>query len=203
MGSLGNMFSSVGDFANPFSKGFLNMGEPQSTTSASGQQQQGFAQFPDLQKAIAQFGFGNVQSLAQPLAERINAPIPTPGATGLFPQQEQAFSTAVQQALGGASSSYAQRGFLRPENINAIAGSAAQNVMPQFAGMIGQNVLVQEQVTQNRINQLMQLISTYPGLLGGMATNVSAGQTNFPSFFQSVLPAAASGFSAGAGSKAF
>src|SRR5206468_3490531 len=151
---------------------------------------------------IAQYGFGNVQSLAQPLATRIGASTPydTLGATGLLPQQEQAFRTAVSQALGQASGSYAQRGFLRPENINAIAGSAAQNVMPQFAGLIGQNVLVPEQVTQNRINQLLQLISTYPGLLGGQATSISAGQSNFPNLMQSIIGPAAQGAAAGAAS---
>ena len=203
---MGDVISSVTDFVNPFSGGFLGMGKEQQTQSASSQQQQAFAQFPDLQKAIAQFGFGNIQSLAQPLANRIGEPTPTLPLTpeGLFPQQQQAFRTAVQQALGTSSADFARRGFLRPENINAIAGSAAQNVMPQFAPLISQNVvqstLTPEQVTQNRINQLMQLIGIYPGLLGGIGTQISQGQTNFPGFMQSIIPAFAGGVGEGLGS---
>jgi hypothetical protein len=178
----------------------LGLGGKQSESSSSGQQQSAFSQFPDLQKAIAEFGFGNVQSLAQPLANRVNAGTPYDqlGPSGLLPQQEQAFRTAVSQAFGSSSSDFARRGMLNPEHIGAIAGSAAQNVAPQFAGLIGQNVLVPEQIIQNRINQLMQLISTYPGLLGGQATQVSAGQTNFPNFMQSIVQ----GFSQGVGQSA-
>ena len=196
---MGDVFSGIANVGTlglvgkgPIS-GFLGMGGTQQQSSGSQQQQQGFAQFPDLQKAIAEFGFGNVQSLAQPLTNRIGAAIPTVGETGLFPQQEQAFRVAVQQALGSASSDFAQRGFLRPENINAIAGSAAQNVMPQFAPLIGQQVIAPEQITQNRISQLLQLISLYPGLLGGQATQISAGQSNFPNFMQAIAPAYAQG----------
>jgi hypothetical protein len=196
---MGNIVSSVTDFANPLSKGFLNMGGVQEQHSGSRQEKSSFAQFPDLQKAIAQFGFENVQSLAQPLANRINLPTPYDqlGATGLLPQQEQAFRTAVAQAMGSSSSDFARRGMLNPEHIGAIAGSAAQNVAPRFLELIGGNALVPEQVTQNRINQLMQLISTYPGLLGGMATQITSGQTNFPNFFQSVVPAIAGGAAQG------
>ena len=180
----------VVDFINPFGGNFLGTGGAQQTQSGSDLRQQSFAQFPDLQKAIAQFGFENIRALSGPLAQRIDQPTPTLPLTpeGLFPQQQQAFRTAVQQALGTSSSDFARRGFLRPENINAIAGSAAQNVMPQFLPLISQNVvqaaLTPEQVTQNRINQLMQLIGIYPGLLGGIGTQISTGQTNFPSFMQ-------------------
>ena len=154
MGSSSNILNTV----NPFSNNFLGLGGKQQTQSASGVQQQAFAQFPDLQKAIAQFGFGNVQEAAPSVAGRINAPQPfTLNAMGLMPQQEEGFRRAVMTAMSGNSADYANRGFLRPENINAIAGSAAQNVMPQFAPLIGQQVVAPEQITQNRINQLLQL----------------------------------------------
>lgn len=177
--------------------GFLGSVKQQQQQSASSLQQQAFAQFPELQKAIAQFGFENVQSLANPLSERINAPIPTVGASGLYPEQEQSFRTAVQQALGAFSGQYARQGMLNPQHVDAIAGAAAQAVAPQFAQMIGQQLVAPEQITQNRINQLLSLISTYPGLLGGQATQVSQGQTNFPGLIQSMLP----GFAQGVGSQ--
>ena len=62
--------------------------------------------------------------------------------------------------------------------------------MSQFLPLIGQNVIqatfTPEQITQNRIGQLLQLISTYPGLMGGAATAISQGQTNFPPFMQTL-----------------
>jgi hypothetical protein len=97
----------------------------------------------------------------------LGSALPTLTSSGLYPQQQDAFSTAVQQALGQVSGSYAQRGFLRPENINAIAGSAAQNVMPQFMGLIGQNIQAPELVMQQRMNQFMDFLKTVLGAPGG------------------------------------
>ena len=201
------------DFGNPFSGNFLGTGGRQQQQTAQGQQSQqsSFAQFPELQKAIAEFGFGNIQSLANPLSARFQEPTPTLPLTpeGLFPQQQQAFQSAVQQALGVSSADSALRGYLRPEHINAIAGSAAQNVMREWGPLIGQNVvqstLTPEQVTQNRINQLLQLISTYPGLMGtqGAGTTISAGQTNFPSFMQTFGTSMAGGLGSRAGGSLF
>ena len=190
-------------FVNPFSQNFLGAGQKQSQQSSSSQQLSSFAQFPDLQKAIAEFGFGNIQSAAPALQNRAGAEFQYPqlNATGLFPEQQAGFDQAVRQAASQISGNYAGHGMLLPQHIGAIAGSAAQQVMPQFANLIGaqvgQQALVPEQVTQNRINQLLQLISTYPGLMGGQATSISQGQTNFPSFIQSIfnaIPGAAQGF---------
>ena len=97
-------------------------------------------------------------------------------ATGLLPEQQNAFTEAVNQAMSRASGNFANRGFLRPENIQAIAGSAAQNVAPSFANMIAQNVgqrtqapLIQEDILRNRFNDLIQALGLGGTLLGGQS----------------------------------
>src|SRR3990167_8019036 len=56
---------------------------------------------------------------------------------GLTQEQEAGFKTpfqqAVRQAVGQFSGNYANRGFNRPESVQAIAGSAASNVAPRLA----------------------------------------------------------------------
>ena len=184
----------------------LGFGGTQSQQTSSSKQLSSFAQFPDLQKAIAEFGFGNVQNIAPQLPQRIGGFQFQPlNAQGLFPQQQSAFEQAVRQATSQISGNYAGHGMLLPQHIGAIAGSAAQQVMPQFAPLIGQQVtnagVLPEQVTQNQINQLLQLISTYPGLLGGAGTVISQGTSNFPTMLQSILPAFAQGAGQGGFSK--
>ena len=99
---------------------------------------------------------------------------------GLYQPQQNAFSEAVKQALGQTSGNFAQRGFLRPENIQAIAGSAAQQVAPQFAPLIGQNIqqqaqvpLLQQQLDTARLTALMNYLGLGANLLGGQAQSFS------------------------------
>ena len=124
---------------------------------------------------------------------------------GLYQPQQNAFSEAVKQALGQTSGNFAQRGFLRPENIQAIAGSAAQNVAPQFAGLLsniyggvmntaGQNVgsqlafdqyqrqqlpfqiqSAEEQIRQQRMNAWRDQLALIPGFLGSSGSGSSSG----------------------------
>jgi hypothetical protein len=90
---------------------------------------------------------------------------------GLYAPQRNAFDQAIRQANSQFSGAAAGRGQLSPDNIGAIAGSAAQNVVPQFAPLIGENVrnatLIPEVERANRFGQLQAILQTYPGLLGG------------------------------------
>ena len=114
-------------------------------------------------------------------------------ATGLLPEQEaglrQPFEQAVAQAMSRASGNFANRGFLRPENIQAIAGSAAQNVAPSFAQLMttlaGQNVgqrtqapLVQEDILRQRFADFMNALGLTTTALGGESTGFGRSESS-------------------------
>jgi len=103
-------------------------------------------------------------------------------AMGLYAGQQEGFNEAVKQAVGRLSGSFANRGFLRPEAVGAIAGSAAQNVLPQFAPLIGQQVagqdifrqqlaLAPEQVRSQRQTELLNFLSALTQALGQQASS--------------------------------
>jgi len=133
-----------------------------------------------------QYGGGIFQQLFQRAQSPVNYQTPQLDASGLQSEQatalQQPFQQAVNQALGRFSSIGAQRGFLRPENVQAIAGAAAQNVAPQFAqlisGMGTQNLqqrtqapLVQEDLARQRFADLLNALGLGGTLLGGQATS--------------------------------
>jgi hypothetical protein len=155
----------------------------------------GLAQFPGFaeQTVVPQYQAG-LEAVMPGLISRFQSPGFQLGPTGLFPEQEQGFRTAVQQVLGGVSADYAQRGYLRPENIQAIAGSAAQNVMPGFLPLIGQNILSREQLPGARAGDIANLLAIITGGLGGQAQ--STGQSYYPTFGSQF----ASGFGSALGS---
>lgn len=165
--------------------------------------------------------FANTITNAQ---NRVNNPTPYPtlDAMGLFPGQRSGFDEAVKQSSSLFSGNLAARGFLSPENVGAIAGSAAQHVMPTFAPLIGTNLNNQATFTQNtgaqnqadllaasaggfnaslspenvrvvRNKQLQDYINGLTGALGGQNVTAATGNTLFPSFGQSLGTAAASG----------
>lgn len=120
------------------------------------------------------------------LFDRPNAPITyrAPGltASGLLPEQQNAFSEAVSQALGRHSTNFTRRGFNRPENIQAIAGSAARDVAPSFAPMIAQNValrtqepLVHEDIMRKRFDDILRSLGITSGLAGGSSMSQGSG----------------------------
>src|SRR3990167_820183 len=93
-------------------------------------------------------------------------------AMGLTPGQRSGFDQAIQQAFSKASGSSAMQGQLRPEHFAAVAGSAAQNVVPQFAPLISQNLGMQfQQGLQNnqqqqgmeadRLNKMLGVLNQY------------------------------------------
>lgn len=77
-------------------------------------------------------------------AKNANVPgpvtLPDLDSTGLFTPQRAAFDQAIKQAFSRASGSSAMAGQLRPEHFSNVAASAAQNVLPSFAPMMGQNI---------------------------------------------------------------
>lgn len=110
-------------------------------------------------------------------------------AMGLTPGQRSGFDEAVKQAFSRSSGSSAMAGLLRPENFSAVAGSAAQQVLPQFAPLIAQNLGQQfNQGIQNnqqqfgmesdRLNKMLNALNQYQVSTGtqrgpGMAYNAT------------------------------
>ena len=135
------------------------------------------------------------------LQARTNAPLnyqtPQLTASGLLPEQQGAFTEAVNQAMNRASGNFANRGFLRPENIQAIAGSAAQNVAPAFAPFIERNVaqrtqapLIQEDMLRQRFMDFLQALGLTSTSLGGQSQSFGSGQS---SGFQAGIQGSAGG----------
>ena len=89
---------------------------------------------------------------------------------------ENAFRTAINQGMSKFSSAYANRGFNRPENINAILGSTIQNVAPQFAPYYAEQAraeaqvpLIQEDIRRKRIEDFLNALGLGGTLLGGQS----------------------------------
>lgn len=94
------------------------------------------------------------------------------GRMGLTEGQRSGFDQAIQQAFSRASGTSAMAGQLRPENFSNVAASAAQQVMPQFAPLMSQNLGMQfNQDLQNnqqqygmeadRLNKMMGVLNQY------------------------------------------
>lgn len=185
MCSLGGGFQKSSSQSNASSSGPLG-------PAGEGRREQGLDAFANY--LFGRHGSTDTGLLAE-LAGRAKQPLnyvtPTLTATGLLPEQEaglrQPFEQAVTQAMNRASGNFANRGFLRPENIQAIAGSAAQNVAPAFAplyaDLAAQNVaqrtqapLVLEDVTRRRIADFLQALGINVEALGG--TSRSSGGSN-------------------------
>lgn len=127
--------------------------------------------------AMLQGSFGRANAnMARPSA------MPPLDELGLYRGQRVGFDEAVKQATSQISGNMAGRGFIRPENTGAIAGSAAQYVMPQFAPLIGENmrqsVMVPEQIEQNRFANMLNAINSGTQALGQKTT----GEEFYPSF---------------------
>jgi hypothetical protein len=138
------------------------------------QQQQESGLDPETRWMLATRGRNLAAQFDPILLNRVTATppsFPALGPTGLYPQQEQAFNTAVTQGFSKSSADFARQGMLRPEAIGAIAGSAARDVLPQFLGLIGQNVqqgvMAPELIQQQRTNQFTDFLRTLLGVQGG------------------------------------
>lgn len=108
---------------------------------------------------------------------------------GLYGGQQEAFGQAVSDALGKLSGNFTARGFNTPRVVSALAGSAAQNVLPQFAPLMGQQISTQdalrhqlsmapEQVRQQRTLQLAQFIQALSGALGQNQVGFGSGTSS-------------------------
>lgn len=188
----------MADIFTEIGRGFKDFFSPQKTSSGlEGADRRNFSRY------IA----GNVPGQMSDLWSRATKPYELPlgmpsidESTGLLTPQRTAFDQAIKQAFSGASGTSAMRGQLRPENFSAVAGSAAQNVMPQFAPLIqdvsqyrNQLAQVPETVFQQRMQQYLSALQTAPGLLGAQGTGAGLGYN--------VASAFAGGYGQGAGAK--
>lgn len=98
-------------------------------------------------------------------------------ANGLTTAQNNAFATLGKQMFGNVSGSYAGRGFLSPDNINGVVGSALQQVAPQLMGQIYQNQMGNQSVMSDRFGALNNLLSTGSGLLGSESHSTAKTQS--------------------------
>lgn len=133
------------------------------------------------QGAIGQYG-PQGGGLYQQLFGRVTGDQVPYQAPNIVGGVENAFRTAINQGMSRFSSAYANRGFNRPENINAILGSTIQNVAPQFAPYYAEQArgeaqvpLIQEEIKRKRIVDFLNALGLGGTLLGGTATSYSSG----------------------------
>lgn len=170
----------MADFFTNLGKGFTGLFAPQ-------QQSSGLTP-ADRQRFSAYLGDSTPQRMTT-LWETAQRPYQLPlgmpevdEPTGLLKPQRAAFDEAVKQAFSRASGASALAGQLRPDNLSAVAGSAVQNVLPQFAPLI-QEVSqyrqglsqVPETVFQQRMQQYLASLNAAPGLLGSQGTGAGLG----------------------------
>ncbi|NGZ94936.1 MAG: hypothetical protein CV089_02175 [Nitrospira sp. WS110] len=98
----------------------------------------------------------------QPFASEVGSRImgrmdtaPKLNSVGLFDEQMAGFEKAVSQAMAKMSGNFAARGFRSPGNAPAIAGSAAQGVMSQYAPLVSQN---KAQVAEDQRSRLQDAL---------------------------------------------
>jgi hypothetical protein len=139
---------------------------------------------------------------------------------GLTPGQRSGFDQAIKQAFSRSSGSSAMAGQLRPEHFSTVAGSAAQQVLPQFAPLISQNLGMQfQQGVQNnqqqygmeadRLNKMLGVLNQYQVNTGkqrgpGMAYNATnSGTEHWFNMWDKIGSSwgGAGGFGQGAGMK--
>ena len=86
-----------------------------------------------------------------------------------------AFSEAVSQAMNKMSGNFGARGFNTPRAVSAIAGSAAQNVAPQFAELFA-NTAVQDAQGRAQVPLIQEDMARkrFADLLGALGINIQA-----------------------------
>jgi hypothetical protein len=151
-------------------------------TAETQQEQQSNTGFLPAERAQASpYGFGQLRNIGDLTMKRLFEPIPAYNLdeTGLFPQQRGLFNTAVNQAFSRASASAGARGQRSPENLAGIAGSAAMNVGPQFAPLVGQQVkeaaLLPDAVKSQRLADMLNILQLIIGGLGGESSGTASG----------------------------
>lgn len=91
---------------------------------------------------------------------------PKVNSSGFFDQQMEGVNVFGRNLFNNISSNYAGRGFLSPESVSGVIGSAVREASPQLMGMVGQNVLSADAMAQNRFGALNQALQLAPALLG-------------------------------------
>lgn len=96
--------------------------------------------------------------------------LPALTARGLYPAQETAARQLTEDALSKISGRLAGQGFVSPENVSNVAGSAVQNVLPQLMPVISENVRAAAraplEVAAARTGAISPLLQNLAGLLG-------------------------------------
>lgn len=97
---------------------------------------------------------------------------------GFMASQMEGVNQFGKNMFNDVSSNYAGRGFLAPENVAGVIGSAVTNASPQLMQQIYQNQAGNQAVQSDRFNQLNQALSLYSGLLGGQSQSQGTTTSN-------------------------
>lgn len=150
--------------------GFFSGGSTTSTSdSYSGLR--GTKQFRPLTTQLGS-GFATGMDFAKNRLQDTN-PFGLDRTTGLTAPQMAGFNTLTNNLFSKFSGSGAARGFLSPENIGAIGGSALTQAAPQLLQQIFNNQVATEGAVGDRFAALRGLLDTGTGLAGSETHSTS------------------------------
>lgn len=119
-------------------------------------------EFSDTAKGVA----NDYSFLSNAGRNYFNSPMPTLNPQGFYDQQMEGVNQFGKQMFGNVSGDYASRGFLTPDNIGGVIGSAVTAASPQLMSQIASNIQQQEAMKTNRFSPLLSVLGAAPGLLG-------------------------------------
>lgn len=105
------------------------------------------------------------------IKKQIDSPVPQLNSNGFFDSQMEGVNVFGRNLFNNISSNYANRGLLAPDNVAGVIGSAVREAAPTLMGQISQNMLIPEQIKQNRFGSLINTLGLVPGFLGGQSTS--------------------------------
>ena len=86
---------------------------------------------------------------------------------GFTAPQMEGVNQFGKNLFNSVSSNYAGRGFLAPDNVAGVIGSAVTQASPTLMQQIYQNQAANQDAQSTRFGQLNQALAMYSGLLGG------------------------------------
>lgn len=152
-------------------------------------------EFNTERASVGKGAAGDYSFLSNAGRDYFNSPMPTLNPNGFYDAQMQGVNQFGKQLFSNVSGDYAGRGFLSPDNVSGVIGSAVTQASPQLMQQIASNIQQDQALKTNKFQPLLNLLGTAPSLIGGESHSQGAqyGQGLGFSLFNNVLGGAGQG----------
>jgi hypothetical protein len=129
---------------------------------------------------LSAFAGPESRTLARAGMDQLFAPIPqfNPGKFGVAAEFDPAIETLGNNMFGKASSTAGARGFLSPENLGGVIGSAVRQAAPQMAqyadSAANRKLFGPDQIMAQRYGNVTNIFDVIARLLGGSGSSMSS-----------------------------